>query len=72
MLSSSRCDNVTKCVGVSVFSHFVYFGTFKEFEASCCEGVGRVSQECLFEFSMVIQGSFKGVYRKFQGCFKEV
>ena len=59
-MSSSRSNNVTKCVCVSVCSHFVC-GAFKAFEAQCFEGVARVSQGCLFEVSRV-----------FQGCFKEV
>ena len=75
-MSSSRSDNVTKCVClcvcVCVRSHFVMFAAFKAFEAKCFEGVVGVSFESLKDVSRKYQGSFKGVNRKFQWCFKEV
>ena len=58
-MSSSRSDDVTKSVCLSVRSYFVKFGAFKLFEAICFEGVTRVSQGCLFEV-------WKGVSMKFQ------
>ena len=37
-MSSSRSDDVTKCVCVSVCSQFVKFGAFKAFEVSVLQG----------------------------------
>ena len=64
-MSSSRSDDVTRCVSVSVGS--VSFRAVKAFERRYFEGVIRVSQDCMFEVSRVF-GSFKDVSRKVSGC----
>ena len=78
--SSSRSDDVPMfvcvcvcvCLCVCIWSHSVLFGAFRVFEARCFEWVAMLSQGCLFKVSRMFQESFKGVNRKFQGCFKEV
>ena len=61
-MSSSRSDDVTKSVCVSVCSQFVKFGAFKAFEVICFSGVSRVSQ--------VSSGCLKGAPGVFQECLK--
>ena len=75
-MSSSRSDDVTKCVCLCVClcvrSQFVKFAGFKAFEAKCLEGVSGVSFGSFKGVPRNYQGSFKGANRKFQGCFKGV
>ena len=60
VMSSSRSDNVTQFVCVFVpFFPFNVFGVFFTFG-------------CFKEVSRLFQKSFKGVSRKFRGCFKDV
>ena len=47
-----------------------FLESFKKFQG-CFNGVLSGVQECLKEFQWMLEGSFKGVSRKFQGCFKE-
>ena len=78
-MSSSRSDDVTKSVCVSVCSQFVKFGAFKAFEVSVLQGclldvldVPKVSRGCLKGFSKVSQGCPLDVSRVSQGCLEGV
>ena len=67
-MSSSRSDIVSQSVRSSPFFSFGVFGVLsspKELQW-CFKKVLRV-----FEVSRMFQLSFKGVYKKVQGCFKE-
>ena len=80
-MSSSRSDDVTRSVCLSVQSLFVKFAAFKAFEArclclrelQCClRSVCWKFQGCFKEVSRMFQGSLKDVSRMPQGCFKSV
>ena len=66
-MSSSRSDVVTKFVRLSArplfFSLMFLESAVWKVSGKCLEDVSKVFRRC---------GSFKGVSRKFQGCFKEV
>ena len=77
-MSSSRSDDVTKSVCLSVSSHSFSFDHLKHLKQDVSRvlqvfllDVPRLFQGCFKEVSRVFQGSFKGVSRKFQGRFKE-
>ena len=66
--------SLSPCVRVSLF--FLLVSLVFYLVLKCLSGVSRKFkgclkfQECFKEVSRVRQGSFKGVYRKFQGGFK--
>ena len=74
-MSSSRSDDVTKCVRPCVVILFslkhLKQDVLRELQG-CLRGVCLKFQGCFKEVSRMFQGSFEGVYRKFQGCFKVV
>ena len=81
-MSSSRSDDVTKCVRSFVRSSVVILFSLEHSKhlkqdvlrelQGCLRGVCLKFQGCFKEVSRMFQESFKGVYRKFQACFKEV
>ena len=66
VMSSSRSDDVTMFVCVSVRSHSL------EHSQPLKQDVSRVLQVLLLDVPRVFQGCFKKVSRVFQGSFKGV
>ena len=71
-MSSSRSDNVTNAVCLSVTCFFFYFEAVKSFEARRLQGVSRVFQERFKSISRAFQERFKSVSRAFREGFKGV
>ena len=71
-MSSSRSDDVTNAVCLSVTCFFFYFEAVKSFEARRLQGVSRVFQERFKSISRAFQERFKSVSRAFREGFKGV
>ena len=66
-MSSSRSDDVTKCVCLCVLLFF----SLKHSELFM-QDVSRVLQRCLIGVSRMSQGRFMGVPRVFKRCLEDV